>query len=245
MNKLKPNIDPSLYKLDDMASADAVVPTDNAECPLDTLRDEFNGFEEFDFDNPDHKKAFMNIDPLWLYEESHKVDRVRFGTMVRYDPAHKCLVTGCYDEKFNLISYKHRKKWGKKWLPRKGTHPNGHLLIRILRPREGPVYIVEGHRDALSALLLGLNFIMVPYAGFRLKESSIVEQEVAGYDLVFIVEDEAAHKCMTKIAEQLKEAAGKIQLIELSNKNIKVDLSDYIKKFNDIEGVNNGLRNRR
>ena len=245
MSKLKPNIDPSLYKLGDMASSDISISSHSEECALEIVKAEFNEFESFDWENESHRRAYLDIAPVWLYETAHKVDRARFHTMVRYDPKEKCLVSGCFDEKFVLVSYKYRKRWDRKWVARKGTHPNRHLAFRILRTRSNPVYFIEGHRDALTALLLGLNFIMIPYAGFKLREASVLTEETYKKELIFIVEDEAAYKCMTKIVEQLTDTAQSIKLIELDDTEGKVDLSDYVQRFNSIKEVINGLQNRR
>ena len=245
MGKPKPDIDPSLYKLGAIAASRVSVSAQNDECPLHIVKQEFNGYEDFNWKDEAHKKAFLDIAPQWLYEESSKVDRARFHNMIRHDPDEDCLVSGCYDEECNLLSYKHRCRWGMKWVTRKGTHPNSNLFIRILRTRNTPVYVVEGHRDALTAVLLGLNCIMIPFAGFRLQNPIFLITETNDKELIFIVEDEAAYRCMKPIAEQLTLSAKDISIIELGNTGEKLDLSDYIQQFNSIQEVINGLRNRR
>ncbi len=245
MGKPKPDIDPSLYKLGTIAASKVSVSLQSDECPLHIVKQEFNDFEDFDWDNNAHRKAFLDIAPQWLYEEAHEIDRARFHNMVRHDPDEDCLVAGCFDEEFNLLSCKHRHRWGKKWVTRKGTHPNRNLFIRILRTRNTPVYVVEGHRDALTAVLLGLNCIMIPFAGFRLQNPIFLITETNDKELIFIAEDETAYRCMKPIAEQLTLSAKDISIIELGNTAEKLDLSDYIQQFNSIQEVINGLRNRR
>jgi len=167
--------------------------------------------------------------------------------MSKYDNRNQTFVAGCFDNQpfdFKLISYKPRVKDGVKWKTRAGTSPNGTPFVRIFTD-EGTVYVLEGHRDALTAVLLGLDFIMIPYAGFRVKEPSVLQDEVSDRDLVFIVEDKAAYECMVKVAEYLKVTAKSICLIELRDTEEKVDLSDYVENFNTIQEVIDGLRNRR
>ncbi len=163
--------------------------------------------------------------------------------MCKYDSKNKTAVVGCFRNsplKFELISYKRRRFYGKKWITRKGTHPNGTPFIRIYSD-DRTVYIVEGHHDMLTAVLLGLDFIMIPTAGF--KDATLIKNEVVGRDVVFIVEDRPAFLCMSKLALAIEEVASSVVLKQLVQGQ-KFDLSDYVMTKNSIVEVHNGLKNR-
>ncbi len=167
--------------------------------------------------------------------------------MSRFDRRSNSFVVGCFENQpfdFVLLSYKWRYKDGIKWKTRAGTSPNSTPLVRIYTDNE-PIYIIEGHRDSLTAVLLGLDFIMIPYAGFKLREPGNLQKEVDGRDVIFLVEDGAAYKCMYEVAEQLKETANRIQLIELSDSDRKMDLSDFAQQYNHIQEVKDVLQTRR
>ena len=179
------------------------------------------------------------IAPLWLHEAANHTDRNLFGAMVRYDERNRTAVTGCYRNDplaMDLISYKRRRFMGGKWITRKGTHPNGTPFIRIFSD-DDPVFIVEGHHDALTAVLLGLDFVMLPTASFR---GSIDATEIKGRELVFIIEDEPAYKTMRRIAEGLEPHAGSMTLKQF-RRGQKMDLSDMAETCRSIDEVRSWL----
>ena len=113
-------------------------------------------------------------------------------------------------------------------------------MIRIYTD-DRPVYVIEGHRDSATAILLGLDFIMLPYAGYKIKENISLVEEVSDRRLIFLVEDEAAYKCMLNVANILQTTARDIELKSLVSHVGKVDLSDYVQRFNSIKEVINDL----
>ena len=242
----QPNIDPSLYRLDSKQTKGSIYST----TPLDPaqLEREFNGFEPIRKEDPVHHKILLELFPKYLIESCDDADRQLFEAMSRFDRKNNTFVVGCYDNQslnFKLISYKWRYKSGIKWKTRAGTSPNGTPFVRIYTDDE-PIYVIEGHRDALTAVLLGLDFIMIPFAGFKLNETLILRNEAHNRDLVFLVEDEAAYKCMKAVATHLTKDARSIKLIALSDRaKEKVDLSDYIQQFYNKKEALDGLRNRR
>lgn len=201
---------------------------DTESLPLEQIEAEFMRFSP---DVPrDELTAFA---PGWLLESADQADRDLFGAMLRYDERNHTAITGCYDNQpFNMqiISYKRRRFNGGKWITRKGTHPNGTPFIRIYSDDQ-PVTIIEGHHDALTAALLGLDFIMLPTASYR---GGIAVDEVKGRTLRFIVEDGAAYKTMRRIAEELEPHAGNIELKQL-RRGSKMDLSDFAETCRSIE----------
>lgn len=248
MSKLIPNIDASFYRIDPTIMNSKKSYSDNGKkLSSGEIEKEFNSLEKIDISDENHRRALHELFPSYLISQRDDVDWELFLSMSRYDRRNQTFVAGCFDNQpldFKLISYKPRVKDGVKWKTRAGTSPNSTPFVRIYTDSE-IIYIPEGHRDSLTAVLLGLDFIMIPYAGFRLKEPSELQCEIRNRDLVFIVEDEAAYKCMTKVAEHIKETVKSICLIELSDTDEKVDLSDYVKNFKTIQEVIDGLRNRR
>jgi len=247
MSTPKPNINASLYKLDSGQTRDRGHTKTSTPLSPEQLTREFNGFEPINKNDSRHNGALLELFPSYLIESCDDADWKFFESISRFDRENDTFVAGCFDNQplaFKLISFKWRYKDGIKWKTRAGTSPNNTPLIRIYTDNE-TVYVIEGHRDALTAVLLGLDFIMIPYAGFRLNEPTALQNDVRGRELVFLVEDKPAHECMTQVAEHLKETAGAISLIGLNEAEKKMDLSDYVQQFNSIREVINGLRNRR
>lgn len=210
------------------------------------LLNEFNNFEKIDFTNFEHQNELLKMFPNWLLDEAYDTDKELFLSMCKYDRKNKTFIAGCFDSSLNLISYKYRHApWiqGKKWITRQGTSPNSKLFPRIYTDKE-TIYFLEGHRDALTAVLLGLDFIMIPFAGYRYRDNDSYPliKELHERNIIFIIEDQCAYKCMRLLAQQLSVTANKIILKQLGSKN-KMDLSDYVQKFNSIEEVLHELQN--
>ncbi len=247
----KPNIDPSLYKIDPetmkaSCRSSSEESEESEEVSLETVTKEFDAMERIDFANEQHLAEVESMFPLWLPKQSDEADMDLFKAMSRYDSHNKSFVLGCFDNipmELKLISCKWKLLGGVKWRTRAGTHPNSTPLVRIATDSE-LIYCIEGQKDGLAATLLGLDFIMIPYAGYRNPNPEKLQQEVTGRDLVFLVEDKAAYKCMSVLAQLLAKTANRVTLKQLNNKsNSKVDLSDYIQNFKTIKEVIDGLQN--
>lgn len=247
MGSLKPDIDASLFKLTNEQKNSGGVYGTKHPIPLHRIEKEFNAFERIDTSDARHRQALDELFPSFLLSERDDADWELFLAISRYDRRNATFVAGCFDNQpleFRAISFKWRRKDNVKWKTRAGTSPNGTPFVRIYTDNE-TIYVIEGHRDSLAAVLLGLDFIMIPYAGFKLREPAPLQNEVRNRELVFLVEDEAAHRCMARVAKHLKEAAIGIRFIELDDTEKKTDLSDYVRQFDSIEEVIDGLRNRR
>lgn len=206
------------------------------------LQKELDSFEPLSWKR--HEKELLEVSPQWLYKEAHSTEVDLFMYMSRFDGKNQTFVTGCYENStldFKLISYKRRRFRGGKWITRKDTHPNNTPLVRIYTENE-PIIIIEGHHDALNAILLGLDFIMIPTATY--KDATKLFDEVKNRDVIFIVEEEAAYRGMKVLADDLRHSAKSIRLKSLSAKG-KVDLSDYCFSCKSINEVKNGLYSRR
>jgi hypothetical protein len=244
MSKLTPNIDISLFKLDGFDTGPYRSSSEEDIC-LKQLQKEFNTFERIDYRNPRHKKELIEMFPKWLIENANTIDIELFQFMSRYDRKHNTFVAGIFnnsgdDLRFELISYKRRRVGKIKWMTRKGTHPNNMPFVRIYRD-DTPIYVVEGHHDMLTAILLGLDFVMLPTAGF--KDASIIKKALLDANVVFIVEDERAYNCMFGMALKIESIAKRITLVELSDEQ-KYDLSDFVMSKNSIEEVIYELKNK-
>jgi len=194
MGKLEPNIDVSLFKIDAEQMVSGKRVGDIKPVPLEQLEKEFNSFERIDLDDVTHKEVLRTLFSDYLIDSTNEADRQLFLSMSRFDRRHSTFVTGCFDnestEEFRLISHKPQMKDGVKWKTRAGTSPNSTPLVRIFTD-DGTIYFIEGHRDALTAILLGLDFVMIPYAGYKAADPSYLQNEVAGREVVFLVEEKA------------------------------------------------------
>jgi len=249
MGKIQPNINTDLYKLNskefrrDKHSGGSIIPI-----PLEQVAREFDDFEAINFANSDHKKALMELFPAYLLEQRNQVDWELFVAMNRYDNKSRTLITGCFDnsslEEMKIISYKYRYKNGIKWKTRAGTSPNSTPFVRICSDYDN-IYIIEGHRDALTAILLGLDLVMIPTASFHLRDSTYLQNEIRNRNVVLLVEDESAYKCMRLIANSLSKNASRILITDLSVDESKLDLSDFVQNFQSIGEAVYELRSQR
>ena len=201
--------------------------------PRQQLEKEFNSFEMLTREK--HLSELVEVSPAWLLNQADSTDIDLFRAMSRYDQRNNTFITGCFNNEefdFKLISYKRRRLHGGKWITRKDTHPNSTIFHRIYKD-DAPIFIVEGHRDSLTAVLLGLNFIMLPTASYRGAEA--VKKVLTGDDeVIFLVEDRAAYTAMRPLAETI--TAGTIKLKQLQQ-GVKMDLSDFTYTKHNIEEV--------
>ena len=245
MGSLKPNIDTNLYKIDSEYLCSGKKIGNIKPVPLDQIKKEFNAFEPININSTRHLTALYELFPPYLLKECNSTDWKLLEAMSRFDKRLNTFVVGCFDNQpleLKQLSYKWRFKDNVKWKTKVGTSPNGTLFIRIFTD-EGTVYVIEGHRDSLTAELLGLDFIMVPYAGFKLKNTESLLHEVTGRKVVFIIEDKPAFKCMMKIAKAIEPVADHIVMLQLLEGK-KMDLSDYVFTKNSIKEVLDGLKDK-
>lgn len=243
MKTLKPNIIIDDFKLTSAQINSESRSSSNFTLSRSHIKRYFNNLERIDLLDIQHLKALHELFPAYLLKERANEDWELFLAMSRYDRNFHSYVTGCFDNssplEFILISFKHRHKDGIKWKTRAGTSPNSTPLVRIYSD-DGTIYVIEGHRDALTAVLLGIDFIMIPYAGFRLSIPTYLQNEIKGRNVVFLVEDEKAYNCMINIAEYIRNDAN-IKLRALGGIESKLDLSDFVQQFNSIKEVLNEL----
>lgn len=200
---------------------------------------EFDKFDVIQWDNEAHKKELLELAPEWLYKEANKEDLAFFLSVVRYDKQHNTLVSKWLDNKpfsYDFITYKHRRKGQNKWVNRAGTHPNSTVFGRTLKESD-VCYIVEGMHDALTAILLGINFVALPTTSYSNYEAFKTQFDGAK-KVIYIAEDVQGYKCMKTL-----DAIEKGQILSLTqSKETKVDLSDFVMSKKSICEVIDGLQ---
>jgi hypothetical protein len=217
-------------------------PIDNFEVEVtissEQLAKEFDiFFEKINLNNPLHKAEVLNIVKEYLLLEANETDLKFFLSCIRYDKQNQTLVSGWYKNSLldmELITYKRRRLNGGKWINRKGTHPNQTIFHRIYDTPK-PVYIVEGARDSLTSILLGLNFIAIPTTSF--KNVELIKEVAKDSEVIFICEDLTGYKAMSNLS---KEISNSRLITFVSSPNEKIDLSDLVMYCNSIEEVLNG-----
>lgn len=243
MSSIRPNIDPKLYRIND-TEMQGPVGSKTEETSLEQVRKEFDSFVPIDPNSQIHKNEMMEMFPLWLIEEAASNSIELFLQIGRYDTHYKTFVVGIFENgepDSTLLSYKRRRMHKVKWHTRKGTHPNNIPFVRILGD-ESPVFFVEGHHDMLTAILLGIDFVMVPSAGFKLSGYPSLQDVIIDRDIIFLVEDEQAHKCMRALAEAFSTSARSIRLKTLGEGTSKLDLSDYVDLHKNSTEAKDGLQ---
>lgn len=210
-------------------------PVPKIEISSEQLQREFDSFEMLDIRNPKHYEELLNVVPEYLLKEANKEDARLFMSCIRYDNQNQTLVAGWYKNSlldFEMITYKRRRLNGGKWINRKDTHPNSTVFNRIFDDAK-TVYIVEGARDALTSILLGLNFIAIPTTSFKNIEAiqSLIKLDD---EVIFICEDMQGYKAMSNLASAIPNS----KLVTfVKSKDEKIDLSDYVNSCKTIEGV--------
>ncbi len=221
---------------------DNLQPVPVIEISKEQLQKEFNSFESIDINNSKHKEELLNVIPYWLYETANKEDLELFTALTRYDSKNNTLVTQWCKNRvldFEIVTYKRRRLNGGKWINRKGTHPNQTSFSRIYSEAK-PIYIIEGMRDALTAVLLGLNFIAIPTTSFKNFEdiNSVINKDD---EVILLCEDIQGYKAMKLIEPHINTK--NVRLICLtSSKDTKIDLSDFVMQNKSIKEVLNVIK---
>jgi len=220
------------------------VQVNNTSLDQQSIESQFNSFQTTSIEQ--HAVELHKVCPPWLYKEANQHSLKLFKYIIRYDIKNHTLIVGCYAGNiydFSMISYKRRRFITRdgssiKWMAQKGTHPNKSVMYRIL-PTDAPLFVIEGHHDALTAILLGINFIMLPTASFR--PELFPYKAIQNRHLIFIVEDKAALKCMLPIAQQASEYASHIVMKQFDH-NTKCDLSDLVFRCSSKTEVFNAMQ---
>jgi len=227
--------------------------TENSLKVMIQVLEECNSKNELQtFKNPDYAKEAIAIAPKWVYLQTSQENIEKFRYYTTYDYKHNILIIKIYDHNGNIISYKKRRGYnGGKWITAKGTHPNNQCMIqnRAKTDKDGNflnhIYVVEGHHDFLTAVLLGIDVLMIPtvnYKQFMEYELTILKNR----DVIFLPDwkedDLSGVEAMERLARQITDITRNVKVFSLplflESENInfnndKLDLSEVVELWND------------
>jgi len=191
------------------------------------------------FTNPDYKSEMMAICPLWVFKQADKKAIDEFRNITTYDFQNKTLVIKICDYQGKLISYKRRQYNSGKWVTTKDTHPNKQCLVSI-KSEHKHIYIVEGHHDFLTAILLSIDVLMIPTVNYK----KLTEYELSlmkNRDVILIpdfdIKNVQGVKCMKQLSLQVDEVSKDTKVFSLprfledehiSFNGTKLDLSEVV-----------------
>lgn len=206
------------------------------------------------FKNPDYAKEALAIAPMWLYQQASQEAIKDFRDITTYDYKNKTIVIKIHDYDGKLISYKRRRLNDIKWASAKDTHPNRQCLINnsAISDKDGNflrhIYVVEGHHDYLTAILLGIDVLMIPTVNYRLftdYEMSILKNR----DVIFIPDWEedkmSGVDTMSVLAQQASDVARNAKVFSLplflekqsiTFESKKLDLSEVVELWDNELG---------
>lgn len=204
----------------------------------DSYRDQLQTFA-----NPEYRSEALAIAPMWLYKEATKQALQNFKNVTTYDHKNRTIVVKIFDYNGVPISYKRRRYQipgtpePGKWITKAGTSPNDQCFVSVDPTGNAPVYIIEGHHDMLTAILMQgdtlepFDFIMVStenYKEFSQYEMAYLFDRDVHFilDLKFLddgsINQKAYYKLgMHQLAAQVKNQSGK--------EPVGIDLKDFLK----------------
>ncbi len=191
-----------------------------------------------------YKVSALSIAPFWLFKDATKESIERFKKFTTYDESQKSIVLKICDYTQKLISYKHRyfeytKKEKMKWYTAKKTHPNKQCMVSVKGNELFPIYVVEGARDFLVMVCLGMRVVAIPTINY--KEWNNIELSILKDNNVVFVPDVDPNlngvETMEALAEQISDVATSINIIDcrkiakfqdIAITDKKIDLSDIV-----------------
>jgi len=196
------------------------------------------------FTNPEYKSEMEAICPLWVFKQADKKAIDEFRSITTYDFKNKTLVIKIYNYKSELISYKRRRYNDGKWVTAKDTHPNTQCLVSI-KSEHNHIYVVEGHHDFLTAILLGIDVVMIPtvnHKEFTEYELSLMKDR----EIILIPDYDTKNiqgiECMKRLSLQVNKVSKNTKVFSLkkfledeiiSFKGGKLDLSEVVELWSD------------
>jgi len=198
----------------------------------------------------EHKQEALQIAPQWVWNEADADALKKIEELILFDSANKTLVIKIIDYDSKLISLKSRRigDFGK-WITATGTHPNKQCMYYIT-DAEAPVFVVEGHHDLPTGILLNsklshvaaFNVFMVPtvnYKSFSGEDMAILEDK----NIVFLPDCDDNHDrsiaTFRKLGEQIIGKAKSVKIIDLReflkthncDNSGKIDLSETVMRW--------------
>jgi len=246
----QPNIDSNKYKIDKDLLDSSEAPSNCTLSDTEVIKKVSNYINYLEskktalqtFRNEDYKKEALSISPLWLWKEASENDLIFFKGLTSFDDRVKTLIIKIFNHENILISYKRRRFNGRKWVTASKTSPNKTSLKRVV-DYSTPIYIVEGHHDALTATLLGINYISIPTVAYKtLNEHEL--QLLTNRNVVFLPDLGDKGKSiegMHILADQILLITKSVYIADLNKiahlghiKNLpnKMDLSELVELWN-------------
>lgn len=196
------------------------------------------------FNNPDYRKEALAIAPIWVFNQATPEAIRHFKYLTSYDHKNRTIIAKIFDYNGNLISYKRRRYLipgtmePSKWVTKGGTSPNKQCYISI--PNAGPVYIIEGHHDMLTAALMQndncdpFNFIMIPtenYLEFNEYELSCLKNRDVNFILDCKLSDRESPEKMQKARRGMVSLATQVETTKTTkSETVLIDLYDFFRK---------------
>lgn len=131
-----------------------------------------------------------------------------------------------------------------KWFTAPKTHPNRQCMVNLHVNDSLKIYVVEGARDFLTMILLGLNVVAIPTVNYKQWNSHEMDFFM-NRNVVFIPDidpDLKGVSTMETPAEQIEDTARSINIVDCSKiahfQNIicneeKIDLSDVLNMWDE------------
>ncbi|HAN21181.1 MAG TPA: hypothetical protein DCP51_05840 [Clostridiales bacterium] len=192
-------------------------------------------------------QQLFELIPRWVWEQATWKAHEAFKGLVLWEKVNNTLLLKIYDYDNNLISFKRRFFNGVKWCTAKGTSPNQQCFISDNKQANEPLYILEGHHDLLTALMLNppdhkpFNFIAIPTAAYKQFNTKELNHLV-GRDIFFMVDidsKETGYQCMKRLSSyrEVLDPAKSVKLINLARfldiEVDKLDFSDTVKLWGE------------
>jgi len=190
------------------------------------------------FSHTGYRASALSIAPMWVWQEASKDALDTFKSLTTYDSKQETIVLKIARYDGYVFSYKHRYKTFSngevgKWITAHGTHPNSQCLYHYVD--DNPVFVVEGHRDFLTCILLGINVFMIPSVEYTTFSDEDLKY-LKGKELIFVPDIDIHKKsidAMTGLIEQVGKTALRASLVNLKhllveeriNPPVKLDLT--------------------
>ncbi len=205
------------------------------------------------FKNQDYRDEALSIVPMWLWQQTSKENIALFKKLTTFDAMNKTLIVKIHDYTGKVLSYKRRRYRQSKWVTAHSTHPNSQCIVSIT-DSSSPVYVVEGHHDLLTAILTGINVLMIPTVGYKTfnnRELSILKDKT----VVFLPDlkrgDSKGMDTMNILSEQVIDSVKSVNvvsvkkildLMEIPFTSDSIDLSDVVEVWGrDLDSFKNTL----
>ncbi len=226
---IEPNIDVGRYKIsnEDMGSSssnksttlsseEAIKKSTNYANFLDRKNDKLQTFT-----NEAYRREALAVAPMWLWKDAKKnqadINHFKWLTTFEVLEDHSTLMIKIFNNDARLIALRRRRKANSKakWSPLSGTSSNNTTIKRFV-DNTSPIFVCEGHHDALTSVLMGINFIAVPNVGYT-EFSSFELSLLRDKEVIFIpdIDTSDSVSSMTKLLNQCDGIAQSLSMIDL------------------------------